>query len=60
MDIAALSVISSQSNVQQAVGIALMKKTMDVADEQGVTLQQMIAASPVSDPNLGQNVDITI
>lgn len=60
MDIAALSVISSQSKVQQTVGIAMMKKSMDMASQQSSAVQQMISASPLLDPNLGQNIDISI
>jgi hypothetical protein len=60
MDIAALSIVSSQSQVQQAAGIAMLKKTMDVADEQSIALQQMMSSAPISDPNLGQNIDISI
>ena len=60
MDIAALSVASSQTNVQQAAGISVMKMAMNVTKEQGDAINQLVSAPAMADPNLGQNIDLLV
>jgi len=58
MDIAALSMILSQSRVQQSAGIAVMKLAMDTGKETATQTTQMIRAISVN-PNLGNNLDVS-
>lgn len=60
MDIAALSIASSQLNVQQAVGISVMKMAMNVTKDQGAAINQLVSTSAITDPNLGQNIDLLV
>lgn len=62
MDIAALSVISTQSSTQNAASIMIMKKTMDtmVQDGQGVINLLQSTAPSASLPHIGKNIDISI
>lgn len=60
MDIASLSIASSQANVQQTVGISVMKMAMNVSEEQSVAMNQMISKAAIPDPNLGQNIDLFV
>ncbi|MEG2143962.1 MAG: putative motility protein [Oscillospiraceae bacterium] len=43
MDIAAMSVNMASAQLLQSVGLAMAKKTMDMAQQQGAALQQMMA-----------------
>ena len=56
MDIAALSMVMSQANVQQNAGIAVMKMAMDTGKENASQMTDMIKNIAV-DPNVGQNLD---
>lgn len=58
MDIAALSMSMSMSNLQTQIGIALMDKAMEVAEITTDGLQQMMEASVT--PHLGQTIDISL
>lgn len=58
MDIAALSSELSSSQVQQSVGIALMKKTMDAAQGDAYSLLKIMEQSV--QPQLGGNLDVEI
>lgn len=58
MDIAALSMSMSMSNLQTQIGIALMDKAMETAEITTDGLQQMMEASVT--PHLGQTIDISI
>lgn len=50
MDIAALSIAMSQSRVQQAAGISVMKKAMDAQEvEMNQLVESMEAAAPASE-----------
>ena len=62
MDIAAVSIIMSQSKAQDSTNILLLKKAMDLNKENNQMLAQMISDTPkVSiDPNLGTNLDVTV
>lgn len=58
MDIAALSMIMSQSKAQTAASIAVMKKAMDTGKENAMQMTEMIKNSAV-DPNLGNHIDVS-
>lgn len=64
MDIPALSVMLSQSKVQQQASLSVMQMTMGVAADQGQALTEQISESTksvelVAQPHLGANVDIS-
>lgn len=59
MDIAALSIIMSQSKVQESAGIAVMKMAMDTGKENATQMTEMIKKSAV-DPNLGNHLDVSV
>ena len=56
MDIGALSMIMSQSRVQQSVGIEVMKMAMNTGKENATQITEMIEKFAV-DTNVGQNLD---
>lgn len=56
MDIAALSMVMSQSRVQQDAGIAVMKMAMDTGKETATQMTDMMKSVSV-DTNVGQNLD---
>lgn len=58
MDIAALSMVMSQSKVQQSAGIAVMKMAMDTGKENATQMTDMMGNSSV-DPNLGNQIDVS-
>ncbi|UUZ84670.1 YjfB family protein [Paenibacillus sp. P26] len=58
MDIASLSMASSQSTLTQAVGIRVLQMAKDQAVQQGQDLVQMMQRSV--QPNLGGNLDIRV
>ena len=58
MDIAALSMVMSQSKAQTAASIAVMKKAMDTGKENATQMTEMIKNSAV-DPNLGNHIDVS-
>ena len=57
MDIGALSMIMSQSRVQQSAGIAVMKMAMDTGKENTTQMTEMMKSIAV-DTNVGQNLDV--
>ncbi|MGO4542963.1 YjfB family protein [Paenibacillus sp. 2TAB19] len=58
MDIAALSVSLTQSNLSQAVGISVLKMATEQSTEQ---VQQLVKMMELSvQPNLGGNLDISV
>ncbi len=59
MDIAALSMVMSQSKVQESAGIAVMKKAMDAGKETAIQMTEMMKNIAV-DPNLGQHLDTRV
>ena len=59
MDIAELSIIMSQSRVQQSAGIAVMKIAMDSGKENAIQMTEMIKNAAV-DPNLGNHIDVSV
>jgi hypothetical protein len=56
MDIGALSMIMSQSKVQQSAGIEVMKIAMDTGKETATQMTEMMKNVAV-DPNVGQNLN---
>ena len=56
MDIGALSMIMSQSRVQQSAGIAVMKMAMNVGKENATQITEIMKNVEV-DTNVGQNLD---
>ncbi|MCE5220768.1 MAG: YjfB family protein [Clostridium sp.] len=59
MDIAVLSMIMSQSRVQQDAGIAVMKMAMDTGKENANQMTEMIK-NVALDPNLGNHIDVSV
>jgi hypothetical protein len=59
MDIAALSMVMSQSKAQTAASIAVMKKAMDTGKENATQMTEMIKNVAV-DPNLGSHIDVSV
>ena len=59
MDIAQLSMVMSQSRVQQSAGIAVMKMAMDTGKENATQMTDMIKNTAV-DPNLGNHIDVSV
>lgn len=59
MDIAALSMVLSQSKVQTEASIAVMKKAMDTGRENATQMTEMIKNVAV-DPDLGNHIDASI
>lgn len=59
MDIAGMSVMMSQSKVQQQAGLAVTKMAMNVTKEKGDAVVDLITKSMEQSvqPNLGQNID---
>ena len=65
MDIAALSVLMSQGQVQQQAGVSVMKMAMNVAETQGNMMTDLLDETAKSlemsvQPHLGGSVDIRV
>ncbi|WP_017726260.1 YjfB family protein [Halalkalibacterium ligniniphilum] len=66
MDIALLSMALSQSNVQQQASVALMKKTLGQAEQQGNALQKLMSSADAqsiqhaAQPHLGGTIDLKL
>jgi len=58
MDIGELSMVMSQSRVQQSAGIAVMKMAMDTGKETATQMTDMIKNVAV-DPNLDNHIDVS-
>lgn len=58
MDIAALSVSMSASRLSTNMGIALLSKVLDTAEETGEILDEMMAKAVT--PGLGEILDIRV
>lgn len=50
--------VMSQSKVQTATGIAVMKKAMDTGKENAAQMTEMMKNVAV-DPNLGNHIDVS-
>lgn len=59
MDIGVLSMIMSQTKVQEAASVAVMKMAMDKGKESAAQMTEMINISTV-DPNSGSHLDIRV
>ncbi|MPN59532.1 hypothetical protein SDC9_207253 [bioreactor metagenome] len=61
MDIAALSIVSTQASAQNAASIMVLKKSMDTLEQNGQGLVNLINASApiISPPHLGKSIDIS-
>jgi hypothetical protein len=59
MDIQSASVNLNQARVQEQAAVLVQSKALDTVKEQGEALQKLLAsAQSVTDPNLGQKVNI--
>lgn len=58
MDIGALSMLRSQSRVQESAGVAVLKMAMDTGKENASQMTEMMKNSAV-DPNLGNHIDVS-
>ncbi len=59
MDIGAISMVISQSKVQEAAGIAVMKMAMNTGKETSSQMTEMLKRAAV-DPNRGQHLDAMV
>lgn len=58
MDIAALSVVMSQSALQQAAGLQVMSLAKEQAQSEAQSMVQMLNQAP--HPSLGKTLDIRV
>ncbi|BBF43806.1 hypothetical protein lbkm_2494 [Lachnospiraceae bacterium KM106-2] len=58
MDIPALSMAMSQINTSNAIGVCMLKKSMDNMEISGANMTKILEQSVT--PNLGGNVDIKL
>ncbi len=58
MDIAAISMAMSQQNLMTNINVALLSQSLDTVETMGTDMVKMMEQSV--QPNLGQNIDITI
>lgn len=59
MDIAALSMAMSQSRVQEAASISVIKMAMDTGKETATQMTEMMKSLAV-EPNLGNYLDVRV
>ena len=60
MDIAALSIAMSQSQLMQNVSLAVANKVMETQQQQVQQITQSMESVDAPHPNLGQMIDISI
>lgn len=63
MDIAGVSMSTAQANLQTDVGIAMLSKTMDLADTTGAAIVNMIDSASMErsvNPHIGSNFDMSV
>ncbi len=58
MDIAALSIASSQMNISTQVSTAVLSMSLDTVEQSGDNMIKMMEQSVA--PSLGQNIDIQL
>ena len=59
MDIQSASVNLSQARVQEQAAAQVQSMILDSAKEQAVALEKLLASAiPITDPNLGRNINI--
>ncbi len=59
MDIAALLMVMSQSRVQEAASVSVMKMAMDTGKETATQMTEMMKGIIV-EPNLGNRLDVRV
>lgn len=63
LDIAGVSLALAQNKVQNNFGVAMLSKALDVTDEQGSALVNMMNKTTMElsvNPNIGSNFDVTV
>ena len=62
MDIPALSMALAQNNIKNDYGVAMLAKSLDNLEANGAAMVSAMNSmpSPSLDPNVGQNIDISI
>ncbi|MCM3760673.1 YjfB family protein [Alkalihalobacillus oceani] len=66
MDIALLSMAMNQGQIRQEASMAVMKKAMGNAEQQGEALQKLLSSADVAaiqhaaQPHLGGSIDVTL
>ncbi|MGM9945700.1 MAG: YjfB family protein [Lysinibacillus sp.] len=60
MDIAALSIAMSQSQLMQNVSLAVADKIMETQQQQVQQMIELTESAPAPHPSLGQMIDISI
>jgi hypothetical protein len=61
MDIQSASVNLSQARLQEDAAVLVQAKALNTVKEQAAALEKLISsAQPVTDPNLGQKVNIIV
>ena len=63
LDIAGVSLALAQTKVQNNFGVAMLSKALDVTDEQGSALVNMMNKSTMElsvNPSIGSNFDVTV
>ncbi len=63
MDIAGLSMAMSASQVQSAFGVAMLSKSLDVVEDTGAQITNMIDAAAMErsvNPGVGANFDMYV
>ena len=60
MDIASLSISLNQAQLMQQVSIAVTKQAMEMQQQQVEQVAETLQTVGVSDPNLGNVIDISI
>ena len=58
LNIARYAAISAQNSTMEGVGIAMLSKAMDMQEQMGAELTQMMEQS--INPNLGANIDLRV
>ena len=58
IDIARYATISAQNSTMEGVGIAMMSKALDMQEQMGAEITQMMEQS--LNPHLGANVDLRV
>ena len=59
MDIAGLSAVMSQNNLQQQVSLSVTKMALNVQKDQGALIASLAGQTPAPHPYLGASVDIS-
>jgi hypothetical protein len=58
MDIQSLSVSMNQEKVQEQAAVQVLAMNLDTVKEQAAALEKILSGlQPITDPNLGQNIN---